>query len=133
MSYILASNKEMLRLAAIAYVLLTRTQGRLTRTQVLLQRISCLKRSLRWLAFNRVFLMPHPYKGPLEHEHNGLECGSIGIQSPGSCCTMGIIQSSINKTGAMPAASHLSTSTRGQNLRSPAKAVTNSYGNLQLP
>ena len=35
------------------------------RAQVLLTRISCLTRSLRWLTCTTVLLTPHPYKGPL--------------------------------------------------------------------
>jgi hypothetical protein len=67
MSYILAPNKEMLTPLLTFF---------LTRTPVLLTRISCLTRSLRWLTLTRVWLTPHPYKGPLpEHEHEGFERG----------------------------------------------------------
>ena len=49
----------------------------LTRTQVLLTRISCLTLSLRWLTLFRVLLTPHPYKGSLpKHERKGLERGA---------------------------------------------------------
>ena len=49
----------------------------LTRTQVLLTRISCLTLSLCWFTLIRVLLTPHPYQGPLpKHERKGLARGS---------------------------------------------------------
>ena len=67
---------------------------RLTCTQVLLTRISCLTRSLRWLTRTTVLLTPQPYKGPLAwHEHKGLEREQVvghvvSLHTSAKCCQL---------------------------------------------